>query len=88
MFLRYQPRFNQESSLTWKMQKFAEDIDPSDVIGGGAKKMHSVAEHVTASNKSGKQLYFKPRYSSLMCFGAPSGFPTPTDTTPDISQGL
>lgn len=87
MFLRYNPKFKTEPSLKWRMQKFGEDMDPLDVIVGGSKKMHSINNHVSVTNVAGNTLYWRPRDSSLICFGPPSGFPIPTDVVPDISHG-
>jgi len=86
MFLRFTPQFSPHSSLTWSMDKLYEDTDPLDVTVGGSKKMHSVSSHVSAS-ASGHTLRLEPHYSPLVCFGEPSGFPVPTDKTPDISKG-
>jgi len=84
MFLRFSP--SSPSPNTWKMTKQGEEMDPLDVIVGGARHMHSISDYVSVT-RGGKSLFVHAIDSSLVSFGAPTAFPTPTEEAPNLDQG-
>ena len=83
MFFRFVPM-----SAAWKMDKLDRPIDPSVVIAGGNQHMHAVSSFVSCSNATGSfSLKIQQIDSPLVCFGRPTGFPTPTDRAPDFNEG-
>jgi len=84
MFFRFIPPIS--SSNFWKMTKLGESMDPSNVIVGGNKRMHTISNSIAYTNVR-SSLTIQPLDAPLVVFGEPTAFPTPTDEMPDFSQG-
>jgi Domain of unknown function (DUF5054) len=68
---------------SFMMRKLDELVDPADIVLGGSNHLH-VVDTVTLS----KQFSLTPIDSPLVCFGAPTAFPTPLVEQPDFGQGV
>uniref|UniRef100_A0A6B2KYN8 P-type domain-containing protein n=1 Tax=Arcella intermedia TaxID=1963864 RepID=A0A6B2KYN8_9EUKA len=83
MFFQFSP----QNCANWTMQKINSLIDPTQVIIGGNKRMHSIQGPISCIN-SNNPFSIGSIDSSLIVFGTPTSFPTPTDETPDFGNGV
>lgn len=92
MFLRFKPAASGDGGHTFAMEKLGEWMDPLDVVVGGAKHMHSLSRGgvsfpAVASSSGSNRMNITSPDARTFCWGAPTGFPVPTDEAPDMTQG-
>jgi len=87
MFFRFIPPFSGNPN-SWKMSKLGTAVDPTRVIVGGNQHMHTISGALMCDGGVGVGcVCVEPLDSPLVVFGKPSGFPTPTDESPDFGKG-
>lgn len=84
MFVRFAPGAVTAAS----MEKLGEWVDPVDVVIGGAQRHHSVSAGGVSVSVGNATVAISSVDARTVNWGAETGFPTPTDTPADVTQGV
>merc|ERR1712080_507657 len=86
MFFTFHPKAIQGQDDIWRMDKLGEWVEMNDTIKGGSQHLHGVITGFEYQQTPEMTLSITTVDAPVICLGQPDAFPTPTNSTPDISR--
>lgn len=89
MFLRFVPPVPVGGGgAGYAMEKLGEWVDALDVVVGGGKHSSTTSRGgVSFPGAGGARMNVSSVDTRTVCWGTPTGFPTPTNVVPDVGEG-
>jgi len=85
MWLRFNPLVPRQNG--WMMDKLGELVDPLTVITNGSRHLHGIGDGISYTDETSNRFLSIISFDSgLVCWGAPTPFPTPR-TEPNLNLG-
>lgn len=75
-------------TANWEADKLGQWVDLLDVVDGGSKHIHGVTSGFRMRSTQGHTLVVGCVDAGIISAGAPTGFPTPVHSDPDMSLGV
>jgi hypothetical protein len=89
LFFKFDPLLPAAAD-NWWMDKLGQLVNPMEVMLNGSRHLHAIRSGVyyTPPAPQNATLGILSPDAAVVCMGAPTAFPTPLTTQPDLTQGL